>query len=104
MARAMAVAADYVTDAHRATLLAKGINDTFPEASQSVNVDATGSGPITTVRKKGDPIFIPDITTNTAVPLRRVDLARKYGVTQLAWIPFEGGVLVSERYMYEICP
>ena len=103
MARAFAVAADYVTDEHRATLLARGINDTFPEASQSVNIDATASGPIATVRKSGKPIFIPDVT-NTTVPLRRAGLARKYGVTQLAWIPFEGGVLVSEQYMCEMCP
>lgn len=48
------------------------------------------TGPIATVLKTNAPLFIKDVATSN---LQRKDLAIKYGIGQIAFVPFEGGIL-----------
>lgn len=53
-------------------------------------LDAKGQGPIATVLKTGEPLLIDDIKSSK---LQRRELAIKYGVNEVAFAPFEDGVV-----------
>jgi predicted membrane chloride channel (bestrophin family) len=58
--------------------------------SQEISLDAGGQGPIAMVQRTGSPFFIPDVRVST---LKRKELALKYGISQVAMLPFEAGVV-----------
>ena len=64
--------------------------DGFVEASSKFILDANGNGPVAAVKRTGEPYFIEEVAAST---LKRKELARKFGVTQVAMIPYEDGVL-----------
>jgi len=84
------VAGDYVTDARRAELKGKGLEKSFAEESEAYALDASGDGPVATVYKTKKPVFIKDMSSSN---MKRKDLAVKYGISQISFIPFEAGVL-----------
>jgi hypothetical protein len=86
----LVVAGDYVTDARKADLKSKGFEKSFAEESESYAVDATGDGPVASVYKSKEPLFIKDVAAST---MKRKDLAAKYGIGQVCFVPFETGVL-----------
>merc|ERR1719188_1241879 len=86
----LVVAGDYVTDARKAALKAKGLDKSFAEESESYAMDADGDGPLASVYKSKEPLFIKDVA---ASKMKRKDLAAKYGIGQVCFVPFESGVL-----------
>ena len=75
-----------VAGAHVASPQAAG----FIEASKQARLDATGDGPIATVKRTGEELFVADVSTSS---LKRRELALQHGVSQIAMIPFEDGVV-----------
>jgi len=86
----LVVAGDYVTDARKEELKSKGFEKSFAEESEAFAFDASGDGPIATVYKTREPLFVSDIVSSN---LQRRELAAKYGLGQICFIPFEAGVL-----------
>jgi hypothetical protein len=86
----LVVAGDYTTDGRREELKGKGFDKSFAEESEAFALDATGEGPVATVYKSGEPVFIKDIASSN---LKRKSLALKYGIGQISFIRFEAGVL-----------
>jgi len=86
----LVVAGDYITDARRAALSAKGLEKSFAEESETWTLDASADGSVATVYKSKQPLLITDIASSN---MKRKDLAAKYGLAQICFIPFEGGVL-----------
>ena len=72
------------------TYKASGAAGSFVDACNSVILDANGDGPVARVKNSGEALFVPDVSASS---LKRKELAFMYGVTQLACIPFEDGVL-----------
>ena len=64
--------------------------DGFVAASAKFILDATGQGPVAKVKNTGETLFIDDVSKSS---LKRKELARKYGVSQVVMMPFEDGVL-----------
>merc|ERR1719313_1427671 len=62
------VADDYVTDARKAALNAKGLTKSFAEESEKVILSEFSDDPIATVRNTRRPVFIGNVTS---VPLTR---------------------------------
>jgi len=62
----------------------------YTEGSKAFALDAEGGGPIATVQRMGQPAFVEDVSLST---LQRRELALKNGVSQVALLPFEAGVL-----------
>ena len=62
----------------------------YAEESKQYALAADGAGPIAQVQRTGEPLFIPDVSYST---LKRKELALKYGVSQVAILPFEAGVI-----------
>mmetsp|Transcript_85119 Transcript_85119/g.214607 ORF Transcript_85119/g.214607 Transcript_85119/m.214607 type:complete len:611 (-) Transcript_85119:351-2183(-) len=86
----LVVAGDYVSDARKEELKGKGFEKSFAEESEAYALDASGDGPVATVYNTKEPLFVSDIATSN---LNRKDLATKYGLGQVCFIPFEAGVL-----------
>jgi len=84
------VAGDYVTDARREALKAKGMKKSFAEESEAYALPASGDGPVAKVLRKQEPVFVNDIAKSNML---RKDLAAKYGIAQVCFVPFEAGVL-----------
>lgn len=80
----------YVTPERKAELQERGISGSLAEESASVKLPADGDGPIATVAKTGQSVFIADARSSE---MKRAGLAEKYGVVSIALIPVEGGVL-----------
>merc|ERR1711956_87366 len=59
----LVVAGDYVTPARKAALTAKGKTASFAEASKEYQLDASGNGPVATVLKTDEPLYIQDVAT-----------------------------------------
>eukprot|EP00440_Ansanella_granifera_P019985 gb/GFBE01021716.1/.p1 GENE.gb/GFBE01021716.1/~~gb/GFBE01021716.1/.p1 ORF type:complete len:611 (+),score=139.44 gb/GFBE01021716.1/:1-1833(+) len=85
-----AIAGEYVTEARKEELKGKGFERSFADESESYVLEASGDGPIATVYKSKEPLFVGDITASN---MKRKDLAAKYGINQISFIPFEAGVL-----------
>jgi len=64
--------------------------DGFVAESSKFILDATGQGPVAKVKNTGETLFIDDVSKSS---LKRKELARKYGVSQVVFMPFEDGVL-----------
>jgi len=90
----LVVAGDYASDARKERLKAKGLDKSFAEESEEYALDTDGDGPVATVYKSGEPLFIEDVSS---AQLKRKELADKYGITQMCVIPFEAGVLEFGR-------
>jgi hypothetical protein len=86
----LVVAADYVTDSRKAQLTEKGFTKSFAEESEPYSLPVDGDGPVATCYKTGEAQFVKDVTSSS---LKRKDLAAKYGIEQIAWVPMEGGVM-----------
>lgn len=84
------VADDFVTDSRKAVLKKKGFDSSFAVESEKFALDAKGDGPVAQTFKNKTPTFIKDVASSN---MKRKDLAAKYGIGQIAWIPFEEGVL-----------
>lgn len=86
----LVVAGCYITEARKAELKAKGIETSFAEESEAYALDASADGPVATVYKSKQPLMIPDVASSN---MKRKDLAAKYGIGQICFIPMESGVL-----------
>ena len=62
----------------------------YVEASMGVELDANGDGPVATVKRSGDPIFVTNVVSST---LKRKELAFQNGVSQVVFMNFEDGVI-----------
>ena len=62
----------------------------FVDGSKTFTLDAQGAGPVAFVYKTGNTFFIDDVRNSN---LKRKELALRFGVSQVALIPFEAGVL-----------
>ena len=62
----------------------------YVTASQKFTPDAAGYGPVASVKSTGTPSFVADVTKSE---LRRKELAFKSGISQIAMLPFEDGVI-----------
>jgi len=76
-----------VTGAH----IASGSTAKYVEASKAVQLDLNGDGPVATVKRSQEPFWVPEAATSTV--LKRRELARQGGINQIAFVPFEGGVV-----------
>lgn len=85
------VTGDYVTPARAAALKAKGKTDSFAEASKAYTLDAAGSGPVATVLKTREPLYIQDVATCDF--MKRGGLAVELGIKSICLVPVQGGVL-----------
>jgi hypothetical protein len=90
----LVVAGDYAPDARKERLKKKGFDKSFAEESEEYALDTDGDGPVATVYKSGESLFIEDVSS---AKLKRRELADKYGITQMCVIPFEAGVLEFGR-------
>lgn len=87
----LVVAGDYVTPARAAALQAQGKTTSFAEASKDFTLDASGSGPVATVIKTGEPLYIQDLATCDT--MKRNGVAVDYGIKSICLVPVAGGVL-----------
>jgi len=87
----LVVAGDYVTPARAAALKAEGKTLSFAQASKGYALEASGNGPVATVIKTGEPLYIQDVATWDT--MKRGELAVAYGVKSLCLIPVPGGVI-----------
>jgi hypothetical protein len=62
----------------------------YVEESKGIFLDAVGTGPIATVQRTGEARFIDNVAYSD---LKRKELAFKFGVSQVAMLPFEAGVI-----------
>jgi hypothetical protein len=86
----LVVAGDYVTETRKTMLREKGFDKSFAEESEPFALSIAGDGPVATCYKTGEPQFVKDVSEST---MKRKDLAAKYGIKQVAWVPMEGGVM-----------
>jgi len=86
----LVVAGDYVTDDRRAALKAKGFDSSYAKESEAFSLDVSGDSRVAEVYKTNKPLFIKDVAS---ADMKRKDLAAKYGIRQVCFIAFEGGVL-----------
>jgi len=87
----LVVAGDYVTPARATALKEQGKTTSFAEASKEFTLDANGDGPVATVIKTGEPLYIQDVASCDT--MKRGGLAQEYGVTSLCLVPVPGGVM-----------
>ena len=91
------VEGSYVTEEHRAHLTSKGMDKSFAEASKDVVLSAADDGPVATVLKSREPVFIADVASGSlrCATMKRADLAAKYGIKSICLVPVEawGGVM-----------
>jgi len=80
----------FATARHLSSQRAEGLNATFAEESELLVARTGGDSAISSVFNTSEPVLFPDVTSSD---MERRDLARRYGVRQLALLPFEGGVL-----------
>ena len=73
------------------THIASGATAKYVESSKAVTLDANGNGPIATVKRTQEAFWVPSIEDATV--LKRRELARQGSIKQIAFVPFEGGVL-----------
>jgi hypothetical protein len=59
-ARQFVIAADFVTVAHRAALTSRGLTNSLAQASQNIRLETSGTGPVATCYRTGQPGFVPD--------------------------------------------
>merc|ERR1719343_670254 len=85
------VAGDYVTPARKAALEAKGKTSSFAEASKEYTMEVSGDGPVATVLKTREPVYIQDVTTCDT--MKRGGVAAEYGIKSVCLVPVPGGVL-----------
>ena len=62
----------------------------YTQGSLDFELDANGNGPVAMVHRSEQPFFIPDVRVSN---LRRKELALKQGISQVAVMPYEAGVL-----------
>eukprot|EP00930_Biecheleria_cincta_P047336 TRINITY_DN32794_c0_g1_i1.p1 TRINITY_DN32794_c0_g1~~TRINITY_DN32794_c0_g1_i1.p1 ORF type:complete len:630 (-),score=102.88 TRINITY_DN32794_c0_g1_i1:129-2018(-) len=86
----LVVRSDYQSRARKEELRAKGFDESFATESQAFKLDPFGAGPVATVYSTKTPLLVKDIASSS---MRRKELAAKYGIVQIAFIPFEAGVL-----------
>jgi hypothetical protein len=84
------VAGSHTTKAHKDALSSRGITSTFAEASRGFRLAATGTGPVATVARTAQPIFIEDARNSH---MRRQGIVEQYSVRSICLVPTEGGVL-----------
>jgi len=87
----LVVTADYVTPELRVAQLIQGKRGSFAGASERFRLPVSGSGPVASVYKSGEPVFISEPATR--IDLSRRDIAKEYGITSMGFIPCGGGVL-----------
>jgi len=85
------VAGDYVTPARAAALADMGKTTSFAEASKEYTLDPTGDGPVATVIKTGEPLYIQDVATCDT--MKRGRLAVDWGIQSICLVPVPGGVM-----------
>jgi hypothetical protein len=81
----------YVTEKRRAHLKSKGMDKSFAEASQDVVLSTTGDGPVATVLKTRDPVYIADVAS--CATMKRAGVAAEYGIKSICLVPVQGGVM-----------
>ena len=83
--------ADYNAASYKKELTARGLTQSFADASLEYVLSASGSGPVARVLQTGELEVIEDAQGDSR--LQRRELATKYGVTKMAFAPFEEGVI-----------
>jgi len=73
------------------THVATGTTAKYVENSKGVTLDANGDGPVASVKRAQQSFFVPEADTSSV--LKRRELARQAGIKQIAFVPFEGGVV-----------
>lgn len=58
--------------------------------SESVSLNGLGTGPVATTKRSGQGLFVPDVSQSN---LQRRELGIQYGIGQIAFIPYEDGVI-----------
>jgi len=86
----LVVSEDYITEARKAALAEKGFTKSFAQESEPFALSVDGDGPVATCYKTGAPQFVGDVSKSS---MKRKELAAKYGIQQVAWVPMEGGVM-----------
>lgn len=86
----LVVAGDYTTDEARAANVKRGLVSSFAEQSEGFALDAGGGGPVATCFRENRQEYISNVADST---LTRADIAERYDINQIAFVPFEGGVL-----------
>ena len=81
----------YVTEKRRAHLTSMGMDKSFAEASKDTVLSATGDGPVATVLKTRQPVYIADVAS--CATMKRSGLAAEYGIKSICLVPVEGGVM-----------
>jgi len=86
------LAGDYTSPARRLALLKSGRDgESFAAASEKVTIDLSCEGPVATVFRTQQPMFIPDAAH--CDNLARNDLAQAQGIASICLVPVEGGVV-----------
>jgi hypothetical protein len=84
------VAGSHTTKAHADALAAKGLITSFAEASRGFRLPATGKGPVATVARTAQPLFIADARNSH---MRRQGIIEQYSIRSICLVSTEGGVL-----------
>ena len=87
----LTVAGSYVTDARKEEIKKMGLKMSFAEASKDTVLSTDGNGPVGTVMKTREPVYIQDI--NTCDTMKRKGLAKEYGIASVCFVPVPGGVM-----------
>jgi hypothetical protein len=85
------VSGDYVTPERRKALRDRGLSTSFADASRHIALSSSGSGPVATCARHGQPTYVQDVKTCTA--MARHGLAAEYNVESICCVPVLGGVV-----------
>jgi len=85
------VAGSYLSNKRRAHLEKTGITMSFAEASKDMVLSTTGDGPVATVLRTREPVYIEDAAN--CPTMKRKGLAKEYGIKSICLVPVQGGVM-----------
>jgi len=86
----LTIGGSYLTPARKEALMAMGVKKSFAELSYGVKLDATGDGPVATVHKTQEPIYIQNVAESN---MMRKDVAVECGIKSVCFVPVAGGVM-----------
>jgi hypothetical protein len=86
----LVVAGDYTTDSRREVLRQRGLKGSFAIESEGFAIEIGSDDPVATCFRARQHAYLKDAS---GAEISRASLVRKYRIAQIAYIPFEDGVM-----------
>jgi hypothetical protein len=86
----LVVTGDYTTDQRRQALRSQGMESSFAIDSEGFMINSQSDDPVAMCFKTKSHVFL---NKASQAEMLRADLAKKYMIAQIAFVPFEGGVM-----------